>query len=45
MQVFGNFILVLNTHSMERCSEGDDWLRCEIREALEKKKKYNLCIY
>lgn len=33
-----NFILVLNTHSMERCSEDDDWLRREISEALEKKK-------
>lgn len=38
MQVFENFILVLNTHSMERCSEDDDWLHREIREALEKKK-------
>lgn len=38
-----NFILVLSKHSMDRCSEDDDWLRREIREALEKKKNI-ICV-
>lgn len=33
-----NFILILGAHSMERCSDDEDWLYCEIKEALEKKK-------
>lgn len=39
-----NFILVLGRHSMDRCSEDDDWLRREIREALEKKKNI-ICVF
>jgi uncharacterized protein involved in tolerance to divalent cations len=39
-----NFILVLGAHSMERCSDDEDWLYCEIREALEKKKNI-ICVF
>lgn len=39
-----NFILVLGAHSMERCSDDEDWLYCEIKEALEKKKNI-ICVF
>lgn len=39
-----NFILVLGAHSMDRCSDDDDWLLYEIKEALEKKKNI-ICVF
>lgn len=39
-----NFILVLGAHSLERCSDDEDWLYYEIKEALEKKKNI-ICVF
>lgn len=39
-----NFILVVGAHSMERCIDESDWLYCEIREALRKKKNI-ICVF
>ena len=39
-----NFILVLGEHSLDRCINADDWLRIEIREALEKRKNI-VCVF
>lgn len=39
-----NFILVINNHSLDRCVEEDDWLRFEIRIALELNKNI-ICIF
>lgn len=39
-----NFILVLRAHSLERCSDDEDWLYYEIKEVLEKKKNI-ICIF
>lgn len=39
-----NYILVLSQKSLDRCENEDDWLRCEIREALKEKKNI-ICIF
>ena len=39
-----NYILVLNKHSLDRCSDEDDWLRFEIRAALKYKKNI-ICVF
>ncbi|MBQ2891917.1 MAG: divalent cation tolerance protein CutA [Bacilli bacterium] len=39
-----NFILVLNAHSLDRCNNDDDWLKYEIKTALEAKKNI-ICVY
>ena len=39
-----NYILLLTTASLDRCINEDDWLRQEIREALETKKNI-VCIF
>ena len=39
-----NFILVLGAHSLDRCIDDGDWLRFEIREALQLKKNI-ICVF
>lgn len=39
-----NFILVLGTHSLERCTDDSDWLYNEIKEALDKRKNI-ICVF
>lgn len=39
-----NYILVLSPQSLDRCSNDDDWLRFEIKEAIEKKKNI-VCVF
>lgn len=39
-----NFILVLNQHSLDRCTDSSDWLYKEISEALAKKKNI-VCVF
>ncbi len=39
-----NFILVLNKHSLDRCVEENDWLRFEIKTALETSKNI-ICVF
>lgn len=39
-----NFILVLGPHSLDRCINEDDWLRIEIREAINAHKNI-ICVF
>jgi len=39
-----NYILVLKEHSLDRCSDEQDWLRFEIATALKKKKNI-ICVF
>jgi len=39
-----NYILVLGERSLDRCVNDDDWLRFEIKEALDKKKNI-ICVF
>lgn len=39
-----NFILVLGSYSLERCTDATDWLFVEIKEALIKKKNI-ICVF